>query len=87
MEAAKLMVEAKLQETGQQLMECERQLVAAGSRREKKISTDGASASMDGASGAVAESPGTPPSSSRTGHPFFNSLLENEVGVRCNPSR
>lgn len=33
MESAKLMVEAKLQETGQQLMECERQLITANARR------------------------------------------------------
>ena len=33
MESAKLMVEAKLQETGQQLMECERQLITATARR------------------------------------------------------
>ncbi len=32
-ESAKLMVEAQLQETGQQLMECEALLVAAGQRQ------------------------------------------------------
>ena len=37
----------------------------------------------DGAA-PLPESPGTPPSSARrAGHPFFNSLLENEVRDKC----
>ncbi len=91
MESAKLMVEAKLQETGQQLMECERQLTSAIARRAavaapKDVTNGGASAfatdspRRDGSGDAAAESPGTPPSDARrSGHPFFNSLLETEV--------
>lgn len=56
--------------------------------RPKDVTNGGASAfatdsprgdDVDG-SNALLESPGTPPSSARrAGHPFFNSLLENEV--------
>lgn len=145
MESAKLMVEAKLQETGQQLMECERQLITATARRAaggtlidvesltindfilfnfcclrcmaravapssigrkhpdsvcrappaerpKDVTNGGASAfasdsprdDEDDGAAPLPESPGTPPSSARrAGHPFFNSLLENEVLDQC----
>jgi hypothetical protein len=143
MESAKLMVEAKLQETGQQLMECECQLITATARRAaggnptdvqdlpisggphfsclrcmaravvsnsigrkhldsvcrappaerpKDVTNGGASAfasdsprdDEDDGAAPLPESPGTPPSSARrAGHPFFNSLLENEVHMQA----
>lgn len=75
MEGSKQMLEAKLQDAGLQLMECERQL------SEALCGPHGPSARA-----AVAAAPGTPPDSAprrQTGHQFFNSLLEDEVGPRA----
>jgi len=89
-EGAKLMVEAQLQETGQQLMECEALLVAAGQRQKsdkeaaKQKHGDGDGPVTPGGSDIEAGerdpavSPDTPPA--RTVRPpFFNNLLETEV--------
>ena len=74
MEGSKQMLEAKLQDAGLQLMECERQLSEAlcGPHGPNALAAAGAAA-------------GTPPSSTprrQTGHQFFNSLLGDEVAPR-----
>lgn len=66
MEGSKQMLEAKLQDAGLQLMECERQLSEA--------------LSGSGARSPAATTPGTPPGSAPR-REFINSLLEDEVGV------
>lgn len=83
MQSAKQMVEAQLQVTGQQLMECEALLIQAGRDRPAKMTPpkkDGKATPTRGDGGTPAESPGTPVLRAvRSGHPFFNSLLETEV--------
>ena len=82
MEGSKQMLEAKLQDAGLQLMECERQLAEA------LAASPGAKPRRSGGSqrGSPSNSPGTPPTSdprpAGAGHPFFNNILEDEVRGR-----
>lgn len=78
MEGSKQMLEAKLQDAGLQLMECERQLLEALNSAAAAASS-GSPISQPRSSVPPPETP-TSSAPSKAGHHFFNSILEDEVG-------
>ena len=83
MEGSKQMLEAKLQDAGLQLMECERQLLEALNSAAAATSS-GTPISKPRSSVPPLDTP-TSSAASKPRHHFFNSILEDEVGgvVKC----